>query len=289
MKKSYYKFSFIFLSILMLSISCSKEKNNVFAYSGEVLFRGIMYGEGPVADMIPQVSLNRISKEEIFSDKEELQVVDEIRTEILRIIQKNNPLFLSDFQQKISSHDPLKIQEALKLASSKVYDSLLEICNIKTNQEKEFFNQELSNASENYVVSNSNGSLNKESTKEKVKNFISEGNRNAIKIQSKSGIKSTFEDKNSKRSLLVSLVLKNNLKSTTTDMKDSEVCVAVLGVVVIAAVIAVVVVEAAVATDTWFWVTSAQSNEEIMSKEAKGGYEHSLYREDFIASIAESI
>ncbi len=290
MKKNYYKSSLFFLSILLLSIICSKEKNNpVFKneYSGESLFRGVMYGEGPVADMIPQVVLNRISKEEIFSNKEELQVVDEIRSEILNIIKKNDPLFLSEFKQKISSHDPFKVQEALKLASSKIYASLLEMYNIKTQQEKEAFNQQLIVASRNYVVSNSNGSLNREGTKEKIKNFISESKKNTIQIENNFLAKTTIEDKNGKKSRLITLVLENNLKTGTKALK-SEVCVVVTGVVVVAVVIAVAVVEAAVVTDTDFWVTSAQRNEEIMLKQLKED-EHSLYQEDFIASIAESI
>lgn len=275
-----FKYFILWASFIGLSICCNKENNALLKekYSGESLFRGIMYGEGEVSKAIPQISLNRIDEKDIFCTEEEILLVSDIRNEILSIIKKRNPLFLTEFQQKIYSHDPAKIQEALELASSNIHDSLLEMYQIKTERDKEAFDKQLSYASKKCIDVNSDGSLNQQGTKQKVKTYLQEGQTRNTQPKNTTIKSIHLTDSENNRSKLMDLVLENSLKDDVS--VSNQRCVAVIGVVVVGAVIAAVVVEAAAATDAWFWATSLRRP--IKEKS-------SLYQEDFIASIAKSL
>lgn len=157
----------------------------------------------------------------------------------------------------------------------------MEISNIKTTEEKILFDKKLIYTTKNIVVVKQDGSLDKEETKAKLHELVS--------VQKQYGIKKELNKLD--HSLSVKNKFINNLlQNSTQTSKDvntgsKEVCIAVTNVVVAATVVAAVIVEAAVVTDTWFWVTSDAVATPVDSKIL----ENSLYREDFVASIAESI
>jgi hypothetical protein len=212
-----------------------------------------MFNEGEVANLVPQLKENQIKPEHIFSKKEDVKTVYDIRNNILDNIKKNDPGFLAQFKQEMTSGNTDRIEKAYRQASGKVYAALLAINNITSRQGQISFARKLQTSAKEVAVMNDDGSLNKDETQTKLK----------------------------------SMILENGLKPIKKSQLSDDECITfiVAGVAVVVAVVVFVVVEAAAATDTYSYVTSSEAS--AFSGNVKN--KKSLYLETLIGQIATGL
>ena len=133
-------------------------------YAADQIFSGLLFGEGPVASVVPQVSKSIVQPEEVFSNRDLISNVHETRLAVVNKIREMNPAFLQQFKIDMTSKDPEKIKQAYFDAAKLVYQSLFALNNIQTDRDKRTFYSQIQKAAKQYAVMNSDGSLNKESS-----------------------------------------------------------------------------------------------------------------------------
>ena len=92
------------------------------AWDGETLFRGLFFGEGPVAQLFPEVWKPIQAKAGYQKDPR----VREIEDRIIAYIRQNEPLFFDRFQRAMTSGDHLTIQEGLAEGGRLIQEALEE-------------------------------------------------------------------------------------------------------------------------------------------------------------------
>lgn len=99
----------------ILTLSCeeklSKAEDNI-NYDGRTLFKGIMLGQGPVADIIPEIK-QILKVDLLISNEERLEKVNKYTDVLLDLIAIYDPNCFNEFKLLITSGDQLKIQEAI--------------------------------------------------------------------------------------------------------------------------------------------------------------------------------
>ena len=223
-------------------------------FSEDALFRGIMFNEGQVADLIPQLKSNQIKPEDVFDKKEDVKAVYDTRDKILASIKKADPAFLAYFKKEVTSGNTERIKKAYKRGSERIYSSLLEVNNIHSRESRNAFNKQIQASAKKYTIMNTDGTLNKAATESKLKSLVSENG------------------------------LQPGKRITTLD-DDDCIEVAAAGVVVIIAVVVFVVVEAAAVTDTYAWVTSGEASAFSGNVDNK----LPLYLEELIGEVAVNL
>lgn len=122
--------SALFLIISLLFWSCSPKGEKAAGeakatYSGEELFRGILFAEGKVADVLPDVKrIRELIKLQSLNEKQK-QAVKTLQDSIIYRINKIDPNYLKTFQYNISSGNQVVITSAIKNASFMINNILL--------------------------------------------------------------------------------------------------------------------------------------------------------------------
>jgi SdpC family antimicrobial peptide len=117
-------------------------------YSGEDLFRGIFYGEGPVADRLPYVS--DLNPGEFLEKGDELQEYQDLKEEIIAGLSANNPSFFDNFRSQMLSSNHLTIQRGLEDAAEAIQEVSMQIARVsKVSGEMANASQEVENLLEN--------------------------------------------------------------------------------------------------------------------------------------------
>lgn len=88
----------------------------VYSFTGEQLYRGLLFGDGPVAEVIPQVR-DHYRVTNFVTTVEELQLVRATQDRIISAIDETAPEFFRDFRSMIRSGDHFMVQKALREAA----------------------------------------------------------------------------------------------------------------------------------------------------------------------------
>jgi hypothetical protein len=227
----------LFVSILALSTtfivySCNKTSSAPVArqsFSEDQVFEGVMFGQGAVAKLLPQVSKTQIQPEEVFTKQADIEQVYSTRRKIMNSIKETNPGFFAEFKADMTSGDPERITKAYKMAAQKVYTGLLTINHITSREQESNFIRKIESANQKFASLKSDGTIDKDNTVVKLK----------------------------------TIAMDSKLDDGTADPASDEcvtIAVAVAGTVVFVVVAVGAVVYAAAATDAYAWVTSSEAS-----------------------------
>lgn len=134
--------SFALLCAALLLAGCSDsvvESTDTEAESpkvtGEALFRGIMMGEGQVANDVPQVR-DLYALDQVVTDKTARTAMSEFNDELIGAIKKNHPGYFGEFRKALTSGDQLKVRAELRNANQILMSSLHDIPEVKQAAER---------------------------------------------------------------------------------------------------------------------------------------------------------
>ncbi|HEX2204495.1 MAG TPA: hypothetical protein VHG91_14385 [Longimicrobium sp.] len=116
----------ILLGALAFSTGCAGDLSaptesvaEVARYDGETLLRGIFFGQGPVAGLLPELWEGR-SVEERAQTPERAAQVRKLQDAVVARIAKEDPSFFGRFESAVRSGDHLAIEAALQDAAKRV-------------------------------------------------------------------------------------------------------------------------------------------------------------------------
>jgi SdpC family antimicrobial peptide len=126
MAKTWEKHLAVILTVLMVFSATGNAWTQTSAaaarYDGETIFRGVLLGDGPVAKLFPEfwgraqlasyqkLAAERGSQEQLATAKQ--QIIDMLRTQ--------DPTFFNRFGSEMQSGDPIRIQQAITEAGSRL-------------------------------------------------------------------------------------------------------------------------------------------------------------------------
>jgi len=134
------------MAISFLFFSCSKDSvignqssnSNAIsimsstAYTANQIFKGIFFADGPVADLIPELSEFKISY--FISDPEQIQGISDLHDEVLVLFETNNPGYLETFKTVMLSGNHVQIESSLLEAAGLLNSTLNEFYNAGNNE-----------------------------------------------------------------------------------------------------------------------------------------------------------
>lgn len=114
--------SAFFFLITFFFASCHKNDSPVKTalYNGEELFRGLLFGEGRVAEIIPEIKNLKDFIGYNSLKKKDQQAVKFLQDNIIKKLKEEDPNFLKTFQARIQSGNQLTISSALKDGKGKI-------------------------------------------------------------------------------------------------------------------------------------------------------------------------
>ena len=125
-KNSYLQFfhsavcTFLILTITLLgSPIVGKGQGAPPSFTGEQIFRGVLFGEDPVAHLFPEVwSSEQVSEQ--LNTKEKVVAWDAVKEQVVTHVKATDPTFMDEFGVEMQSGEHLRIEAALKEASQKI-------------------------------------------------------------------------------------------------------------------------------------------------------------------------
>lgn len=121
------------LFIILALVSCVDNPTESVAESdfmGKDIFRGIMFGQGPVADYIPEIR-DHYKLDYYIHDESQRETIVQITDRIIRLIVEKDPNYFEEFKYNMESSDHLMINDALNVAWNKILEII---------QKDEYFN-----------------------------------------------------------------------------------------------------------------------------------------------------
>jgi hypothetical protein len=129
-------YTLLFMSLAFLFTSCGGEDivpdtditsqqmrvTNPNSYSGEDLFRSLVFYDGPISKEI--YGVNQVSLELAKMDAVKKSDFNKMKTDIIADINKKDSKFMDNFKIAMLSGDPLVIKAKLAESQNKVYDAL---------------------------------------------------------------------------------------------------------------------------------------------------------------------
>ena len=104
---------------LQTGVTMSFAEETARNYTGEQLFRGLIFCHGEVADLIPEIRDNlEISTTLVTADQ--LKLIEAAQDRIIAAINDTSPQFFDQFGQMIRSGDQVTVNDALDLASQTI-------------------------------------------------------------------------------------------------------------------------------------------------------------------------
>ena len=104
------------------------------SFSGEQLFAGIYFNDGPVIDKVPV--LKKFGYKNYVSDSKVLEAASRFQREITNSVRIKYPYLFDDLKKEIESGDHARINTALEKNSSKVYGVMLDFMRTQTGAPK---------------------------------------------------------------------------------------------------------------------------------------------------------
>ena len=114
------------LMSLMMAVANLSGTLNVFAvsqetkrFSGEQIFRGINFGDGPVAELFPEVWKNSQVLQQ-FGNERGVKALIILREKIILEIKTSDPTFMDKYSREMQSGEHLRIQAAMEESKRKI-------------------------------------------------------------------------------------------------------------------------------------------------------------------------
>jgi len=209
-------------------VACNKTDSirSTSNHSGEEIFRGLMFAEGEVALLVPQVKVGQIQAEDIFTNPKDLEMVHNVREQIIANLHSTDPVFFESFRREMTSKNPDRIKTAYAKGCEKIVNGIKTLNSVKSGRESLEFDIKVTKVSHELAALNKDGTLDKSATQARLKAMILENSAQ---------------------------------KPIGAEVTPQCIAAVVVGVIVLVAVIAGAAVYAAVATDAYFWTTSSES------------------------------
>lgn len=115
----------------IVAISWTRPTNSSVNYSGEELFRGIIFMDGPVSDQIPELKEKLEIKQIFAKDQSQETQVRKMEDLIIMAVKKYDPKYFTEFRSTMTSGDPVRINEQLNKTEDVVIRSLASYLDIK--------------------------------------------------------------------------------------------------------------------------------------------------------------
>lgn len=96
------------------------------SFTGEEVFRGIMFGQAPVAQLFPEIWSSDDVAEQL-NTKEKVKAWDALTESVVSQIKTADPTFMDRFGQEMQSGDHLRIQNGMIEASEKMFNAMTAI------------------------------------------------------------------------------------------------------------------------------------------------------------------
>lgn len=129
---TYYQ---LFCAFLLVVFSQSVASATApYPYTGEQLFQGIYFSDGPVSTAVKVLQENSYKNK--IKDREALQAAKKFQTEIMTRISRKHPGFFKEFGEQIASRNHNKIAAALEKGSDIFYQAISGMMYEKTGQSK---------------------------------------------------------------------------------------------------------------------------------------------------------
>jgi SdpC family antimicrobial peptide len=122
------KICIVLVSLLVIFSACTRPEKVEQAplYSGEVLFKGIVFGSGEIADTIPELKkVKDFISAQSWNEKQKA-AYGTIQDSIMAKIRRVDPDYFNAFQANVQSGDPVLITSSLKMASLAVRAAMFE-------------------------------------------------------------------------------------------------------------------------------------------------------------------
>lgn len=120
--KRYAQIFSVVWSLLLVNLAYAGvggyERGPVRVISGEVIFRGLFFGNGPVANMFPEIwgSPQLATYASRLNDPDVLALEDRL----IERLRADNPGFFVNFAQEMRSGDQLRIQDAMRYGAERL-------------------------------------------------------------------------------------------------------------------------------------------------------------------------
>lgn len=118
------------LAFLMVAMANLSGAFNVFAdsskkttFSGEQVFRGVNFGDGPVAKLFPEVWKSS-DVEQQLGDEKRVAAFNILREKVVSQINLSDPTFMDRYGREMQSGEHLRIQKALEESSLKITNAM---------------------------------------------------------------------------------------------------------------------------------------------------------------------
>lgn len=109
------------IALLLITIgfnTISASAGNKSNLSGEAIFRGVLLGESPVADLFPEYYPNPIRESDINAPDPAAKARKDTEEELLSKFRTQFPSFFRSFAEDMQSDDRIKISRALEESHS---------------------------------------------------------------------------------------------------------------------------------------------------------------------------
>ena len=94
-------------------------------FSDKDVFKGIMFIEGPVADMFPE--FKELNFRSFMKDETQVKNVLNFQDNLINNIATNNPNYLKNFRKNVSSGDYYVVQQAITDAAKLIQEKIIQI------------------------------------------------------------------------------------------------------------------------------------------------------------------
>lgn len=141
---------FLLISLFLWSCnpnSASKTEASVNEYKGEDLFRGIMFADGKIADLVPEIKKMKSFIAEQPLNAQEKEAIKSLQDSLLYKIQEADPDYLKTFKANIQSGDQVLVASTIRTASillsTILYENNKGLAPLLDNTQNELFKKEL--------------------------------------------------------------------------------------------------------------------------------------------------
>ncbi len=113
---------------LFFNVSCNKENtinnatkkvSNILYYSGEELFRSIIFANGQATKHFPTIS--KYSPDALGMDANQIREVKQVEDELITHIKTVSPNFFTEFKDGVESGDPYEVERTLVTAADIIF------------------------------------------------------------------------------------------------------------------------------------------------------------------------
>ncbi|WPO91738.1 hypothetical protein [Chryseobacterium sp. HR92] len=114
----------------------SVNSNKLQNFTDEEVFKGVIFMEGDVAELFPEYK--ELNFRNFIDDQDDINEIVNFQNVLMNSIKDENPEFLSNFNEEITSGDYDRVKEAISLANTEIKKQLFKIYNLTESQFVEF-------------------------------------------------------------------------------------------------------------------------------------------------------